>query len=72
MDFAFPLFPIIFLLFWFVLLATAAGLVAYFVVPAVIQKIRHDSGLVILEQRFARGEIDSEEFKKRRQELVAR
>ncbi|TMD83486.1 MAG: SHOCT domain-containing protein [Chloroflexi bacterium] len=72
MDIAFPLFPIIFLLFWFVLLAAAAGLVAYFVVPAVIQKIRHDSGLVILEQRFARGEIDSEEFKKRRQELLTR
>jgi len=72
MDFVFPLFPIIFLLFWFVLLAGAAGLVAYFVVPAVIQKIRHDSGLVILEQRFARGEIDSEEFKKRRQELLSR
>jgi len=72
MDFVFPLFPIIFLLFWFALFAAAAGLVAYFVVPAVIQKIRHDSGLVILEQRFARGEIDSEEFKKRRQELIAR
>ena len=72
MDFAFPMFPIIFLLFWFVLFSAAAGLVAYLVVPAVIQKIRHDSGLVILEQRFARGEIDSEEFKKRRQELIAR
>ena len=45
MDLAFPLFPIIFLLLWFVLFAAAAGLVAYF---------------------------DSEEFKKRRQELIAR
>jgi len=39
-------------------------------VPAIIQKIRHDSALVTLEQRFARGEIDSDEFKKRRQELL--
>jgi uncharacterized membrane protein len=35
-----------------------------------IQKVRHDSALVTLEQRFARGEIDSDEFKKRRQELL--
>jgi len=27
---------------------------------------------VILEQRFARGEIDNDEFKKRRQELLGR
>jgi hypothetical protein len=27
---------------------------------------------VTLEQRFARGEIDSEEFKQRRQELLSR
>jgi putative oligomerization/nucleic acid binding protein len=32
----------------------------------------HDSALVTLEQRFARGAIDSEEFKKRRQELLTR
>ena len=68
----FPFGGIIFLLLWFVLFSGAAGLVAYLVVPAIIQKVRHDSALVILEQRFARGEIDSEEFKKRRQELVAR
>jgi uncharacterized membrane protein len=41
------------------------------VVPAIIQRVRHDGALVILEQRFARGEIDNEEFKKRRQELLA-
>ena len=67
-----PVFGIIFLLLWFVLFAAAAGLVAYFTIPAIAQKVRHDSALVILEQRFARGEIDSEEFKKRRQELTAR
>ena len=62
----------IFLLLFFALFCAAAGLVAYFVIPAIIQKVRHDSALVILEQRFARGEIDSEEFKKRRQDLVTR
>jgi len=71
MDFI-PFGGIIFLLLWFVLLAAAAGAVAYFVIPAITQKVRHDSALVILEQRFARGEIDSEEFKKRRQDLLAR
>ena len=62
----------IFLLLFFALFCAAAGLVAYFVIPAIIQKVRHDSALVILEQRFARGEIDSEEFNKRRQDLLAR
>lgn len=62
----------IFLLLFFALFCAAAGLVAYFVIPAIIQKVRHDSALVILEQRFARGEIDSEEFNKRRQELLTR
>ena len=69
MDF-FPIGGFIFLLLLFALLCAAVGRVAYFVVPAIIQKIRHDSALVTLEQRFARGEIDSEEFKKRRQELL--
>lgn len=54
----------------FALFCAAVGVVAYFVVPAIIQKVRHDGALVILEQRFARGEIDNEEFKKRRQELL--
>ena len=68
----FPFGGIIFLLLWFVLFSAAAGLVVYFVVPAIIQKVRHDSALVILEQWFAHGEIDSEEFKKRRQDLLTR
>ena len=67
-----PFGGFIFLLVWFALFCAAAGLVAYFVIPAIIQTVRHDSALVILEQRFARGEIDSEEFKKRRQDLVTR
>jgi uncharacterized membrane protein len=69
MDF-FPIGGFIFLLLLFVLFCAAAGVVAYFIVPPIIQKIRHDSALVTLEQRFARGEIDSEEFKKRRQDLL--
>jgi len=66
------MFGFIFLVLWFLLFCPAAGLVAYFVIPAIIQKVRHDSAMVILEQRFARGEIDSEEFKKRRQDLLTR
>ena len=62
----------VFLILWFVLFFAAAGLVAYFIIPAIVQKVRHDGALVTLEQRFARGEIDSEEFKKRRQELLGR
>ena len=69
MDFV-PFGGFIFLLLLFALLSAAVGVVAYLVVPAIIQKIRHDSALVILEQRFARGEIDSEDFKKRRQDLL--
>jgi len=69
MDF-FPIGGFIFLLLLFVLFCAAAGVVAYFIVPPIIQKIRHDSALVTLEQRFARGEIDTEEFKKRRQDLL--
>jgi len=58
------------LLLLFAVFSAAVGVVAYFVIPAIVQKVRHDGALVILEQRFARGEIDSEEFKKRRQDLL--
>jgi putative membrane protein len=68
----FPIGGILFLLFWFLLFGAVVGIVAYFVIPAIVHRVRHDSALVILEQRFARGEIDSEEFKKRRQDLLAR
>jgi uncharacterized membrane protein len=69
LDF-FPIGGFIFMFLLFGLFCAAAGVVAYFVIPAIIQKVRHDGALVILEQRFARGEIDSEEFKKRRQDLL--
>jgi uncharacterized membrane protein len=70
---AVPVFGgLIFMLFFFGLFCAAAGLVAYFVIPAIVQKVRHDSALVTLEQRYARGEIDAEEFKKRRQDLIIR
>ena len=69
MDF-YPIGGFIFLILLFALFCAAFGVVAYFFVPAIVQKVRHDSALVILEQRFARGEIDSEELKKRRQELL--
>jgi len=69
MDF-YPIGGFIFLILLFALFCAAFGVVAYFFVPAIIQKVRHDSALVILEQRFARGEIDGEEFKKRRQDLL--
>jgi uncharacterized membrane protein len=67
----YPIGGFIFLLLLFTLLCAAVGIVAYFAVPAIIQKVRHDGALVILEQRFARGEIDIEEFKKRRQDLLS-
>ena len=69
MDF-YPIGGFIFLILLFALFCAAFGVVAYFFVPPIIQKIRHDSALVTLEQRFARGEIDTEEFKKRRQDLL--
>jgi uncharacterized membrane protein len=69
MDF-FPIGGFVFLFLLFALFCAAAGVVAFFVVPAIIQRVRHDGALVTLEQRFARGEIDSEEFKKRRQDLI--
>jgi uncharacterized membrane protein len=69
MDF-FPIGGFVFLFLLFALFCAAAGVVAFFVVPAIIQRVRHDGALVTLEQRFARGEIDSEEFKKRRQDLL--
>jgi uncharacterized membrane protein len=66
----YPIGGFVFLLLLFALFCVAAGVVAYFIIPAIIQKVRHDGTLAILEQRFARGEIDSEEFKKRRQDLL--
>ncbi len=65
----FPLGGLVFLLLLFTLFCAAVGVMAFFVVPAITQKVRHDGALVTLEQRFARGEVDSEEFKKRREEL---
>jgi uncharacterized membrane protein len=66
----YPIGGFVFLFLLFALFCAAASVVAYFIIPAIIQKVRHDGALVILEQRFARGEIDSEEFKKRRQDLL--
>jgi uncharacterized membrane protein len=67
-----PFGGFVFLLLWFGLFCAAARAVTGFVIPAIVHRVRHDSALVTMEQRFARGEIDNEEFKKRRQDLLAR
>lgn len=60
---------IIHLLFWAVVIYFAIKLVNKYVKNVDESKIKENSAMSILRERFAKGEIDSEEFKQKKIEL---
>lgn len=72
MTMAWPMAAGMLLLWLLVIAAVAVG--AYLLVRAVRTRGGADDrgGLTILEQRYARGEIDHEEFERRREGLASR
>ncbi len=56
------------ILFWGLLIAGAVFLIRWFTRETVIT--REDSGLEILKKRYARGEINKQEFDERKRDLM--
>ena len=61
---------VLMILFWSVLVALVILLVRWFAARFAEQRRPVNSALQILEERFARGEIDRQEFEERRQLLA--
>jgi putative membrane protein len=58
-------------LFWAVVLVAAVWLVMW-AIRVAPRRVRPDSALHILDERFARGEIDQQEYQARKAELTKR
>ncbi len=58
---------LLWLFFWLLFVVGLIFLIRYLWPPA--QRPREDSALDILNRRYARGEIDQEEFKRRKEDL---
>ncbi len=72
MAFAGHFYVLIFVaLFWAVVLVAAVWLVLW-AIRVAPRRVRPDSALQILDERFARGEIDQQEYQARKAELTKR
>ena len=60
---------IIHFIFWAVVIYFAIKLVNKYVKKVDESKVKENSAMSILRERFAKGEIDSEEFKQKKTEL---
>ncbi|MPM37587.1 hypothetical protein SDC9_84205 [bioreactor metagenome] len=62
---------VLYLLFWAVVIVFAVKLFKkYFADREIPPKTKEDSALRILRERYARGEIDAEEFKQKKSDLL--
>ncbi|MGA9519725.1 MAG: SHOCT domain-containing protein [Trichococcus sp.] len=62
---------VLYLFFWAVVIVFAVKLFKkYFADREIPPKIKEDSALTILRERYARGEIDAEEFKQKKSDLL--
>ncbi|SFE53679.1 SHOCT domain-containing protein [Trichococcus pasteurii] len=62
---------VLYLLFWAVVIVFAVKLFKkYFADREIPPKTKEDSALTILRERYARGEIDAEEFKQKKSDLL--
>lgn len=59
----------IYLLFWAVVIAIAIRLFKKYCIGSELSKTREDTAITILRERYAKGEIDSEEFRKKKADL---
>ena len=57
------------LLFWIVVIYFTVKLINKYFHKANDSKVKEDTAIYILRERYAKGEIDSEEFKQRKAEL---
>jgi len=64
-------FLIFVVLFWAVVLVAAVWLVLW-AIRVAPRRVRPDTALQILDERFARGEIDQQEYQARKAELTKR
>ena len=60
--------PLGMILFWGLLIAGTVFLIRWFIGETVIK--REDSALEILKKRYARGEINKQEFDERKKDLM--
>jgi putative membrane protein len=60
---------LLYLLFWAVVIVFAAKLFKKYYPGTERPKTREDTALSILRERYARGEIDAEEFKQKKSDL---
>ena len=62
---------VLYLLFWAVVIVFAVKIFKkYFADREIPPKTKEDSALTILRERYARGEIDAEEFKQKKSDLL--
>jgi putative membrane protein len=60
---------VLYLLFWAVVIIIAFGLFKKYYLRMDHPKSKEDTALSILRERYARGEIDAEEFKQKKADL---
>lgn len=61
-----------YLLFWSVVIFIAAKMFKKYFVGMDYPKIREDNAMPVLRERYAKGEIDAEEFKRKKADLEER
>jgi len=60
---------LLYLLFWAVVIIVAYKLVKKYLISGGIKGPKEDTAMIILRERYARGEISSEEFHKMKEDL---
>ena len=60
---------ILYLVFWAVVIIIAYRMVKKYFIKEYDSKVKEDTAMSILRERYARGEIDSKEFKEKKADL---
>jgi putative membrane protein len=59
----------IYILFWAVVVLFAVNLIKKYIIRPDSSKVQEDTAMSILRERYARGEIEAEEFKQKKADL---
>jgi len=60
---------IIYILFWAVVILFAVKLIKKYIIMPDNSKVKEDTAMSILRERYAKGEIEAEEFKQKKTDL---
>lgn len=60
---------IMYLLFWAVVILIAVKVIKKYSIKVYVSKEKEDTAMIILRERYARGEINAEEFKQKKSDL---